>query len=123
MRACTLSVPYDDFAKLRLSLATLIAAHGYWILAVGCLLEGEMVLVLAALAAHRGLLDPVAVGAIAAACALGGNQFFFWPGRPPGTALLERCPALASHSTEIRRLLSHDASLAAVAVRFVYGTR
>ena len=106
-----------------MNLATLIAVHGYWILAVGCLLEGEMVLVLAALAAHRGLLNPAAVVAIAAACAFGGNQFFFWLGRRHGTALLERWPAFASHSTEIRRLLVHHASLAAVAVRFVYGTR
>ena len=61
-----------------MSLATLIAAHGYWILALGCMLEGETVLVLAALAAHRGYLDPAAVITIAAACAFAGNQFFFW---------------------------------------------
>ena len=106
-----------------LSLATLIAAHGYWILALGCLLEGETVLVLAALAAHRGYLNPAAVVTIAAACAFAGNQFFFWLGRRHGTALLERWPALATHSAEIRRLIERHASLAAVAVRFAYGMR
>jgi membrane protein DedA with SNARE-associated domain len=106
-----------------LSLATLIAAHGYWILAFGCLLEGETVLVLAALAAQRGYLNPAAVVTIAAACAFASNQFFFWLGRRHGSALLERWPALARHSAQIRRLIERHASLAAVAVRFVYGIR
>ena len=106
-----------------MSLATLIAAHGYWILALGCLLEGEMVLLLAMLAAHRGYLNPAAVITIAVASAFASNQFFFWLGRRHGTALLERWPVLARHSTEIRRLIERHASLAAVAVRFVYGMR
>ena len=106
-----------------MSLATLISTHGYWMLAVGCLLEGEIVLVLAALAAHRGYLNPAAVVMIAAACAFAGNQFFFWLGRHFGTALLVRWPILATHSAEIRRLIECHPSLAAVAVRFVYGTR
>jgi membrane protein DedA with SNARE-associated domain len=81
------------------------------------------VLVLAALAAHRGYLNPAAVVTIAAACAVGGNQFFFWLGRRHGAALLERWPALATRSAKIRRLIERHASLAAVAVRFVYGIR
>jgi membrane protein DedA with SNARE-associated domain len=106
-----------------MTLATLIAAHGYWILALGCLLEGDTVLVLAALAAHRGYLNPAVVVTIAAVCAFAGNQFSFWLGRRHGTALLERWPFLATHSAEIRRLIERHASLAAVAVRFAYGTR
>ena len=106
-----------------MSLATLIAAHGYWILALGCLLEGETVLLLAGFAAHRGYLNPVAVIAIAAVSAFASNQFFFWVGRRHGTALLERWPVLARRSAEIRRLIERHASLAAVAVRFIYGVR
>ena len=106
-----------------MSLATLIADHGYWILAVGCVLEGEMVLVLAALAAHRGYLNPAAVVTIAAGSAFTSNQFFFWVGRRHGTALLERWPVLATHAAKIRRLIQRHASLAAVAVRFAYGMR
>jgi membrane protein DedA with SNARE-associated domain len=105
------------------SFATLIAAHGYWILALGCVLEGEMVLVLAALAAQRGYLNPAGVVTIAAASAFASNQFFFWLGRRHGAAFLERWPALASRSAKIRRLIERHASLAAVAVRFVYGIR
>ena len=87
------------------------------------MLEGETVLVLAAYAAHRGYLNPAAVITIAATCAFASNQFFFWLVRRHGTALLERWPALARHSAEIRRLIEHHASVAAVAVRFAYGVR
>ncbi len=79
-----------------MSLATLIATHGYWILAFGCLLEGETVLVLAAYAAHRGYLNPAAVVAIALASVFASNQFFFWLGRRHGTA--------AGSSSAMRRL-------------------
>ena len=44
-------------------------------------------------------------------------------GRRRSTALLERWPALATHSAKIRRLIERHASLAAVAVRFAYGMR
>lgn len=40
-----------------MDLAGLIAAHGYWALALGAFLEGETILVLAGVAAHRGYLD------------------------------------------------------------------
>jgi membrane protein DedA with SNARE-associated domain len=100
-----------------------MAGHGYWILAVGCMVEGEMVLMLAAFAAHRGYLNPWAVFTIAAACAFVSNQFFFWVGRRHGIALLERWPFLATHSARIRRLMERHVTLAAVAVRFAYGMR
>ena len=106
-----------------MSLATLIAAHGYWILAVGCLLEGETVLILAALAAHRGYLNPVGVVTIAAACGFASNQFCFWLGRRHGTALLDRWPVLATRSAQVRQLIDRHASFAAFAVRFAYGVR
>jgi membrane protein DedA with SNARE-associated domain len=47
-----------------LSLSPLIEAHGYWVLALGCLLEDGTALLLAGFAAHRGYLDPFAVVAI-----------------------------------------------------------
>jgi membrane protein DedA with SNARE-associated domain len=106
-----------------LNFASLIAEHGYWILALGCLLEGETVLVLAALAAHHGYLNPVAVVVIATTCAFVSNQFFFWLGRRHGSAILDRWPVLARHSAKIRGLIDRHASLAVVAMRFAYGTR
>ena len=53
---------------------TFVAAHGYWILAIGCLVEGEMVLMIAAFAAHRGYLNPWAVLTIAFASAFAAGK-------------------------------------------------
>jgi membrane protein DedA with SNARE-associated domain len=103
--------------------AALIEAHGYWMLAVGCFIEGEMSLALAAFAAHRGYLNPIGVFTVASAAAFASNQFFFWLGRRHGPALLARWPALAAHSSGIRRLIERHPSAAAIAVRFLYGTR
>ena len=64
-----------------MNLGSLIETHGYWVLFVGCFLEGETFLVLAGFAAHSGYLDPFVVVAVVAIAAFVGNQFFFWLGR------------------------------------------
>jgi len=64
-----------------LTLESLVATHGYWILAVGCLLEGETALLLASVAAHAGYLDPFAVVGVAALSGFVADQFSFWLGR------------------------------------------
>jgi hypothetical protein len=48
-----------------MDLGSLIETHGYWVLALGCLLEGETILVLAGLAAERGYLHPFGVVVVA----------------------------------------------------------
>lgn len=101
----------------------LLQTHGYWVLALGCLLEGETVLLLAGFAAHRGLLDPAAVWVIAAASGFAGDQFYFWLGRRHGAQLLARWPHIAQQSERINRLLERWHELLIVLVRFAYGLR
>ncbi len=101
----------------------LLQTHGYWVLALGCLLEGETVLLLAGLAAHRGLLDPAAVVAVAAVSGFAGDEFFFWLGRRHGAAVLARWPALASQSARLRALLTRWHEGVIIGVRFAYGLR
>lgn len=101
----------------------LLQAHGYWVLALGCLLEGETVLLLAGLAAHRGLLDPATVVAVAAASGFAGDEFFFWLGRRHGAAVLARWPTLARQSARVRALLERWHEAVIVGVRFAYGLR
>lgn len=84
-------------------LAGLIAAHGYWVLALGCLLEGETVLLLAGFAAHRGLLNPLAVLAVASAAGFVGDQCYFWLGRRHGARVLARRPAWAAQAERVQR--------------------
>lgn len=106
-----------------MTLATLIEAHGYWLLAIGCLLEGETVLILAGFAAHRGYLNPVAVLAIASASGFLGDQFYFWLGRRHGAAVLARWPALAQQAGRVQRLLAQYHEAVIIGMRFAYGLR
>jgi membrane protein DedA with SNARE-associated domain len=101
----------------------LLQTHGYWMLAVGCLLEGETVLVLAGFAAHHGLLDPWAVVGIAAACGFAGDQFFFWLGRRHGARWVARWPSVQRHSARVEQLVQRWHEWLIVGVRFAYGLR
>ena len=104
-------------------IAGLIAAHGYWVLALGCLLEGETVLLLAGFAAHRGLLNPLAVVAVASAAGFVGDQFYFWLGRRHGASVLARRPAWAAQAERVQRwALKWDGGLI-IGLRFAYGLR
>lgn len=106
-----------------MTLGTLIETHGYWMLAIGCLLEGETVLLLAGFAAHRGYLNPVAVLAIASAAGFLGDQFYFWLGRRHGAALLARWPSLALQAGRVQRLVARYHEAVIIGVRFAYGLR
>jgi membrane protein DedA with SNARE-associated domain len=106
-----------------LTLGSLIGADGYWILAAGCLLEGEIFLVLAGFAAHRGYLNPFAVVAIAAASGFAADQFYFSLGRRHGPWLLARWPAAAAQAGRARALIERYPTGAAIGVRFAYGLR
>lgn len=64
-----------------MTLSDLVGHYGYLAVAVGCVLEGETVLLMAGYAAHRGMLDLPGVMAVALASSFAGDQFWFWLGR------------------------------------------
>ncbi|MEW5863996.1 MAG: DedA family protein [Pseudomonadota bacterium] len=101
----------------------MIETHGYWVLAVGCLLEGETILALAGYAAHRGYLDFGWVLAVAAASGFAGDQLFFWLGRRHGAAVLARLPGVAAQAGRVRRLITRHHAWVIISVRFAYGLR
>jgi membrane protein DedA with SNARE-associated domain len=101
----------------------LFQTHGYWALALGCLLEGETLLLMAGFAAHRGWMDPVAVFVIAAAAGFTGDQFWYWLGRRHGAAMLRRWPALARQAPRLERGLQRWPAALIIGVRFAYGLR
>lgn len=103
--------------------AALIQTHGYWALALGCLLEGETPLVLAGFAAHRGYLALPWVITIAALAGFVGDQVFFWLGRRHAHAVLRRFPSLQRHSSRVHGLIATHASLLIIGMRFAYGLR
>ena len=106
-----------------MTLGTLIETHGYWVLAAGCLLEGETILLLAGFAAHRGYLDPLAVIAIASAAGFLGDQFYFWLGRRHGSAVLARWPGVARQTERLQRLADRYHEAVIIGLRFAYGLR
>jgi membrane protein DedA with SNARE-associated domain len=106
-----------------MTLGTLIGTHGYWVLALGCLLEGETILLLAGFAVHRGYLDPVAVVGVASVAGFIGDQFWFWLGRRHGAAVLTRWPSIARQTDRVRRLLDRFHAAVIIGVRFAYGLR
>lgn len=101
----------------------LVIDYGYLAVFIGCLLEGETLLVMAGFAAHQGHLSLAVVIAIAFVAGALGDQICFWIGRAWGPVLLARHPRYGKRAEKIAGLLRrHDAKLI-VGIRFMYGLR
>ncbi|EGH44599.1 hypothetical protein PSYPI_20363, partial [Pseudomonas syringae pv. pisi str. 1704B] len=101
----------------------LSAAYGYWVIFLGCLLEGETVLILGGMAAHQGALQLLQVIGLATLGGMLGDQLLFWTGRYSGERLL---PKLKRHQSAIKRvegLIQRYPTTSVFAVRFLYGMR
>jgi membrane protein DedA with SNARE-associated domain len=106
-----------------MDLAAAVQHYGYPAVFLGSLLEGETVLALGGLAAHRGYLSLPWVIAIAAAGGFLGDQVGFVVGRRYGGRLMARYPRLAPGIARADALLErYDAGLI-IAMRFIYGLR
>jgi membrane protein DedA with SNARE-associated domain len=105
-----------DFAKL-------VADHGYLVTFLGALIEGETVLTLAGLAAHRGYLHLPALIALASLGSCIGDQVYFLIGRRYGKRLIARFPRFKPAVRRVDALVVRYAGVAVIAVRFLYGLR
>ena len=104
-------------------LQALITQYGLIAVLLGCVLEGETVLLLAAAAAQRGLLNLHAVIAVAAIGAFIGDNIFFFLGRRWGSHVAEHVPWIARIVPRVDRLLTRWRWGAVIALRFTYGLR
>jgi len=103
--------------------AAFIEHYGYVATFVGTLFEGESLLILSGLAAHRGYLAfPVVVLVGALGGALGDLAFFFL-GRHYGARLVERFPRFAPAASRVRGMVERFPVITILAVRFMYGVR
>ena len=107
----------------RMDIPQLIHEYGYAAVAVGAFLEGETVLILAAVSAHLGYLKLPVVMAVAAVCAFFGDNAFFFAGRRYGRRLMTRYPALAGAVPRVDRMIGRWHALAVILLRFTYGLR
>lgn len=106
-----------------MDLEPLITAYGYPALAIGTLLEGGMVGMIAGGLAHRGYLQLQWVIAIIFCCAFGADQFFFQVGKRGGKELLAKRPRWEPRVDKVRRFLVAYQVVAVLGFRFVYGMR
>lgn len=106
-----------------IDIAPLLTQYGLVVLAIGCLLEGETVLVLAGLAAHQGLLGLPDVLLVAMFFGWLGDQMFFWFGRWKGDAILLRLPAWARQKPRVDAWIHKYHAPVVIMIRFMYGLR
>ncbi|HSC97448.1 MAG TPA: DedA family protein [Casimicrobiaceae bacterium] len=108
---------------MHVDLHALIQAYGYPITFVGALFEGETILTLAGLAAHRGHLAWPALWVLAAAGGMLGDVIYFALGRRYGAGLIARWPRFVPAIERVQRLVRRNPTLAVILVRFLYGVR
>ncbi len=104
-------------------LPALVAQYGLFAVLLGCILEGEAVLLLASASAHLGMLDIRAVVLVAATGAFIGDNLFFLLGRHWGVHVFEHVPWLARVVPRVDRMLARWRWGAVVVLRFTYGLR
>lgn len=100
-----------------------IDRYGYAAVLIAGLFEGETILLLGGLAAHRGLLDLRGVIACYAAAAFCSNQLLFQLGRAHGPALLARWPVLEPRAARVLEFAHRHQRTVVLLYRFAVGAR
>ncbi len=106
-----------------MSLQWLVEHFGYLAVLIGGFVEGETMVLLGGLAAHRGYLDLRTVIAVATTGTLFGNQLYFQLGRTRGAAMLDRKPHWRPRAERVLELARRHQTLVVLAYRFVLGVR
>jgi len=106
-----------------MTVESFIGQYGYTAIFIGAVLEGETVLLIAAVLVQQGLLDFKAVLLASAAGAFAGDQFFFQLGRLKGACLLGHRAAWQRKLDRAGRWLNHRQSIVILLYRFIYGMR
>lgn len=108
---------------MTLEYAPLIEKYGYLATFLGTVLEGESLLILSGLAAHRGYLSFLLVVLVGALGGMLGDMAFFLLGRHYGNDLLARFPRFAPAAGRVHRMIERHSAATILGVRFMYGLR
>lgn len=101
----------------------LLVNYGYWAVFIGCLLEGETILILGGLAAHQTSLRLVDVILVATLGGMLGDQILFWVGRFFGPRILPRLHRQQATIDRVSGLIQRYPTASIFSVRFLYGMR
>ena len=104
-------------------LETFLSNYGLIAVVIGTFFEGETVLVLAGLAAHRGYLPLPAVVAAGILGTIVGDHLYFYIGRRHGDAFLSRRPGWRSRVARAQAFLERHHVLFILGFRVLYGLR
>jgi membrane protein DedA with SNARE-associated domain len=106
-----------------MTLVTIIKTFGYPAIIIGTFLEGEVILVLAGLAAHLGYLELPYVIASGFLGTFAGDQLYFHLGKYYSDPVLKRFPRWKSKLSIVKRLIERYRVLFILGFRFTYGLR
>ncbi|MHB1950814.1 MAG: DedA family protein [Acidiferrobacteraceae bacterium] len=101
----------------------LITTYGYWAILVITFFEGETIVVLAGIAAHKGYLALPLVMLVAGIGTFLGDQLYFEIGHRVGPALFERRRSWRAGAERLSGLLNRHETLLVLTFRFLYGLR
>jgi membrane protein DedA with SNARE-associated domain len=101
----------------------LLHEYKYWVVILGALLEGEMVLLLAGGSAYHGYMNVHWVMFIAFLGALIHDHLLFFIGRSFGKKLINRSPLWHGRISKVSDLIHKYDNLFIMSFRFVYGLR
>jgi membrane protein DedA with SNARE-associated domain len=96
---------------------------GYPAIVIGTFFEGEIILILAGFAAHRGYLHLPLVILAAFLGTLFGDQLYFFLGRRRGQAVLSKHPNWKGRIARFNALMNKYDSVILLLFRFLYGLR
>lgn len=114
---------FDPKALLDNALAVGNGALGYLVILALTFFEGETVVIVAAVLAYQGKMNPFLVGISGCVGSFLGDQLWFAVGRHYGTPLLNRWPELGKKIDWAFRMVRKYQTLYILGFRFVYGVR
>ena len=100
-----------------------LTTYGYLAIFIGCLLEGETILILGGMAAHQHVLALLPVIGYASLAGMLGDQALFWTGRYFGARLLPRLHKQQATIERVTQLINQHPTVSIFSVRFLYGMR
>ena len=97
--------------------------YGYLALLIAIFIEGEVSVITASFAAHRGYLDIFVVFIIAFSATIASDWFWFFIGRRHGSRVLSKKQSFANKAKKVNTFLNRYPTLILIGYRFLYGFR